>query len=70
MIRVPYDPNATPHKTRTFVDTKGMTVAQKKQAKEAAMKASMEAAKIKKAKRTLFLLFTEIKNQLDSRETT
>lgn len=68
LIRVPFDPNATPRKMRTFVDTKGMTVAQKKQAKEAASKASLEAVKIKKAKRTLYLLFTEIKSQLDSRE--
>lgn len=27
LIRVPFDPNATPRKERTFVDTKGMTVA-------------------------------------------
>jgi hypothetical protein len=68
LIRVPFDPNATPLKERTFVDTKGMTVAQKKQAKEAASKAAAEAVKVKKAKRTLYLLFAEIKLQLDSRE--
>jgi hypothetical protein len=36
---VPVDPNAEPRRTKQFVDTKGMTIAQKKAALEAAAKA-------------------------------
>lgn len=39
LIRVPFDPNATPKTSKAFVDTKGMTVTQKKAAAEAAAKA-------------------------------
>jgi hypothetical protein len=67
LIRVPFDPNATPKTSRTFIDTKGMTVAQKKAAAEAASKAQAEAVKLKKIKRNLTILFTEIKAQLDSK---
>jgi hypothetical protein len=44
-----------------------MTVAQKKAAAEAASKAQLEAVKLKKIKRNLMILFTEIKAQLDSK---
>ena len=67
LMRVPFDPNATPKTSKTFIDTKGMTVAQKKAAAEAASKAQAEAVKLKKIKRNITILFTEIKAQLDSK---
>jgi flagellar biosynthesis chaperone FliJ len=67
LIRVPFDPNAAPKAAKTFVDTKGMTVAQKKAANEAAAKAEAEAVKLKKIKRSLTILFTEIKQLLDQK---
>lgn len=68
LIRIPFDPNATPKQAKTFVDTKGMTVAQKKAANEAAAKSAAEAVKLKKIKRNLAVLFTEIKSKLDSKQ--
>jgi hypothetical protein len=67
LLRVPFDPNQKPTAAKTFIDTKGMTVAQKKAAAEAATKAQAEAVKLKKIKRNLTILFTEIKAQLDSK---
>ena len=67
LIRVPFDPNARPTAEKTFIDTKGMTVAQKKAAALAAAKLQADAVKLKKIKRNLTILFTEIKAQLDSK---
>lgn len=68
LIHAPIDKNATTKVRKVFVDTKGMTSKQKKDAMLAAQKQAQEAKKNRRIQANLKNFFSQIKAALDSRK--
>lgn len=62
---MPVDPNATVRVKKVFVDTKGMTSRQKKEALQLAAKQQLEAKRERRVKNNLNLLFGNIKKAVE-----
>ncbi len=68
LMRVPIDPNAPVRVKKVFVDTKGMTSRQKKEAMIQAAKQQQEMKRERRVKNNLHLLFGNIKKALDEKK--
>ena len=68
LIHAPIDKNATTKVRKVFVDTKGMTSKQKKEAMVAAQKQALEAKRARRIAANLKNLFSQIKGALESRK--